>query len=89
MTVCACMGPQGSDPVCPCRMRAMGKQPSNQWTEEDRYRLTETLKDIFQAEDHMSDKGYEEASLEDPKFKEIQQRHQDLWDNWKPNEDIE
>lgn len=83
MTVCACMGPQGSDPVCPCRMRAMGKEPSNQWTEEDRYRLTEVLKDIFQAEDHMSDKGYEVAPLED-----IPKRN-DPWDEWKPNKDIQ
>lgn len=46
MTVCACMGPQGKDPVCPCRMRAMGKVPTG-WSEDDRYRLTEVLKDIF------------------------------------------
>lgn len=81
MTVCACMGPQGKDPVCPCRMRAMGKEPSNQWTEEDKQRLANVLKGIFQAEDHVSDKGYEVGSLED-----IPQR--DGWDNWKPNKDI-
>ena len=23
MTACACMGPQGDDPVCPCQMRAV------------------------------------------------------------------
>lgn len=65
MTVCACMGPQGNDPVCPCRMRSMSQQPSDQSTEEDRFRLTEVLTDIFQIEDHMSDKGYETAPLED------------------------
>ena len=30
MNACACMGPQGSDPVCPCRMKS-GDIPGQQW----------------------------------------------------------
>lgn len=30
MNACACMGPQGSDPVCPCRMKN-GDIPGQQW----------------------------------------------------------
>lgn len=30
MSACACMGPQGSDPVCPCRMKS-GDIPGQQW----------------------------------------------------------
>ena len=47
MNACACMGPQGNDPVCPCAMRAMGKEPSNQWTPEEIQRLHNVLSDIF------------------------------------------
>ena len=45
--ICACLGPQGNDPVCPCMMRSQGLEPSNQWTEEDRQRLNAALNDIF------------------------------------------
>jgi hypothetical protein len=45
--ICACMGPQGGDPVCPCRMRAQGLQPSNQWTEEDKERLGYALSQMY------------------------------------------
>lgn len=47
LSACACMGPQGNDPVCPCRMRAAGKEPSNQWTQEDKDRLNKVLGEIF------------------------------------------
>jgi len=47
MSACACMGPQGNDPVCPCRMRALGKEPSNQWTQEEKDRLNKVLGEIF------------------------------------------
>ena len=35
MIACACMGPQGNDPVCPCKMRALGKEPTGAWTPEE------------------------------------------------------
>ena len=47
MSACACMGPQGNDPVCPCAMRAMGKEPSNQWTQEEIDKLHKVLGEIF------------------------------------------
>lgn len=31
---CACMGPQGNDPMCPCQMRNAGLEPHNSWTPE-------------------------------------------------------
>lgn len=30
--LCACMGPVGADPHCPCKMRSMGLEPTNLWT---------------------------------------------------------
>ena len=47
MSACACMGPQGKDPVCPCRMRAMGKEPHNNWTPEEVERLNKALSEAF------------------------------------------
>jgi len=44
MTACACMGPQGNDPVCPCRMRAMGLVPHDIWTPEKVAELDEALR---------------------------------------------
>jgi hypothetical protein len=44
---CACMGPQGNDPVCPCIMKSRGLEPSNQWTEKDKQRLHQALGEIF------------------------------------------
>jgi hypothetical protein len=45
--LCACLGPQGLDPVCPCQMRQQGLEPSNQWTEDDKQRLHQALDKIF------------------------------------------
>ena len=46
-TACACMGPQGNDPVCPCRMRAMGKEPYNIWTPEKIAELKKVLDEVY------------------------------------------
>lgn len=46
-TPCACLGPQGGDLYCPCVMRSLGLEPSNQWTHEDRERLNKALETIF------------------------------------------
>lgn len=47
VSACACMGPQGKDPVCPCRMRAMGKEPHNSWTPEKVKELNQVLGKVF------------------------------------------
>jgi hypothetical protein len=48
LTICACMGPQGDDPVCPCAMRREGKQPSHGvWTTQDVEDMKDALGQIF------------------------------------------
>lgn len=47
LTPCACMGPQGDDPYCPCTMKQMGVKSSAEWTEEDRERLNKALIEVF------------------------------------------
>jgi len=47
ITPCACMGPQGNDPVCPCIMRSRGLEPSGQWTDDDKRRFAEALEHMF------------------------------------------
>ena len=54
---CACMGPQGSDPVCPCMMKSRGLEPSNQWTEEDKNRLHQALDKIFYKRKNKNDQS--------------------------------
>lgn len=44
ISACACMGPQGKDPVCPCQMRRLGLTPTNGWTEEKIQELHKVLK---------------------------------------------
>jgi hypothetical protein len=34
ISMCACMGPTGDDPHCPCDMRRRGLVPTNPWTPE-------------------------------------------------------
>ena len=46
-SACACMGPQGNDPVCPCHMRAMGKEPHDNWTPEEKEKLNKALAEVF------------------------------------------
>ena len=46
-TPCACMGPQGDDPYCPCTMKEKGLKSSAEWTEDDRARLNKALIEVF------------------------------------------
>lgn len=41
--VCACVGPQGNDLHCPCRMRQKGLEPNNAWPVEKIAELHTTL----------------------------------------------
>lgn len=45
---CFCMGPQGTDPYCPCEMRQRGLNPTNPWTPEKIKELEDVLANIFQ-----------------------------------------
>ena len=67
-TACACMGPQGNDPVCPCHMRAMGKEPTNTWTPEKLKELDNALAEVF---------GWKQEPLGEP-FQSI--LNENLWD---------
>lgn len=49
INVCACMGPQGNDSECPCKMKAKGLQPTG-WTEEEKERLTYALSKMYEWE---------------------------------------
>lgn len=44
---CACMGPIGNDPECPCRMRAKGLTPTEIWTPEAKAELDAALTKVF------------------------------------------
>lgn len=44
---CACMGPQGDDPYCPCVMIAKGLKPTDLWTPEKIEDLTKVLGEMF------------------------------------------
>jgi hypothetical protein len=59
---CACMGPIGIDPECPCRMRAKGLTPTEIWTPEARRQLDEALKQLVLREQ-------EDALLNSPQNK--------------------
>ena len=52
---CACMGPRGNDPVCPCMMKSRGLEPSNPWTEEAKQRLHQALDKIFFKRENKND----------------------------------
>jgi hypothetical protein len=44
LQLCACMGPQGNEPHCPCKMRRMGlDSPASKWTQAD----IDALKSVF------------------------------------------
>lgn len=49
--VCACMGPQGDDPYCPCVMITKGLKPTDPWTPEKVEELNKALKEMFGWED--------------------------------------
>lgn len=50
MNFCACMGPIGNDPECPCRMRVKGLIPTEIWTPEAKAQLKDALNEIFEIE---------------------------------------
>lgn len=43
MGLCACMGPQGNDPLCPCQMRQAGLTPTPVWKPGDKEELQRVL----------------------------------------------
>lgn len=47
LSLCACMGPIGDDPVCPCAMRAQGLAPTEVWTPEKKAELEKVLSECF------------------------------------------
>lgn len=52
MTLCACMGPRGNDPHCPCKMYALGLEPTPivPMTEAEREELKEAFREIIARE---------------------------------------
>lgn len=49
--MCACMGPQGNDPMCPCKMRQAGLEPTPVWTPEKREELKRALEHMLAEEE--------------------------------------
>lgn len=49
-TLCACMGPIGDDPHCPCVMKQKGLTPTNLWTPEAIAALDTALKKLEQTD---------------------------------------
>lgn len=47
INLCACMGPQGDDPYCPCEMEQKGLPCSNMWTDEDKVNLHAALSKMY------------------------------------------
>jgi len=47
LTPCACMGPIGNDPHCPCVMTSMGLTPTTLWTKEDKMILSKVMSELF------------------------------------------
>ena len=52
LSLCACMGPRGNDPHCPCKMYALGLEPTpvKPMTEEEREELKAAFQKIADAE---------------------------------------
>lgn len=47
ISACACMGPIGTDPLCPCAMKRAGMEPTNIWTDEKKAELELALGKMF------------------------------------------
>lgn len=47
LELCACMGPQGNEPYCPCGMRSRGLATSANWTQEEIDAMQKALEEIF------------------------------------------
>lgn len=45
--ICACMGPIGEDPYCPCKMKQEGLTPTELWTPEKKAELESALSRMF------------------------------------------
>lgn len=49
--ICACMGPQGKDKLCPCRMRSAGLEPDiKPWSESDKERFFKAIEEMVKSE---------------------------------------
>jgi hypothetical protein len=46
VTACACMGPIGNDPYCPCVMKQRGLEATNLWTPEKIAELDAVLAEV-------------------------------------------
>lgn len=46
MNFCACIGPIGTDPYCPCKMKREGLTHTPIWTEEKKEELREIFKKL-------------------------------------------
>lgn len=58
MALCACMGPQGSDPLCPCQMRAAGREPTPIWKPGDKEKLQRAMEVLLEREDEEEKSEY-------------------------------
>lgn len=47
LSLCACMGAIGDDPVCPCAMRSRGLEPTEIWTPEKKAEFKKVLGECF------------------------------------------
>jgi hypothetical protein len=76
INVCACMGPQGNDPECPCKMKELGLQ-SSVWTQEQIDIINQEAKEMLSKikQSRFSDKGYSESTKE--KYEAAKQRRED------------
>lgn len=50
VSACACMGPIGNDPLCPCKMRQAGLEPTEIWTTKSQRELKAALVELFNIE---------------------------------------
>lgn len=49
--MCACMGPIGDDPMCPCAMRNAGLTPTEIWTPEKKAEFEAVMAKMFNWEE--------------------------------------
>jgi hypothetical protein len=50
VSMCACMGPIGDDPHCPCKMQSLGLEPTPVWTPESTAQFHAALREVFDME---------------------------------------
>lgn len=62
-SVCACMGPQNGEPMCPCMMRVHGLVSAPIWTDAKREQLREALRKIAVDKSRLTGKmGYDDGN---------------------------